>query len=115
MPIQWTINPRTQQVDYIEASADLLSVSAFAAGVRKTPANGAVQAILPVFLTQAHFERALPHLEGLLRTLSPGPTGRRPPPTAWLEVLPTVMNTAITLLCSEGIVCLLYTSDAADE
>ena len=104
MPLQWTVNPRTRQVDYIEASPDLLSLDAFSAGVCKTPSNGHVQGVLPVFLTQAHFERALPHLHAILRQLAPTSGNQTPPPTAWLTVLPRIMNTAITLLCSEGVV-----------
>jgi stress response protein SCP2 len=54
---------------------------------------------------QAHFLCALPHLSALLRRLAPelATAGHTPPPTAWLSVLPRVINTAITLLCSDGV------------
>jgi hypothetical protein len=62
MPIQFTVNPKTRKVDYIEASPDLLSLAAYEAGVRKTPANGTVDAVLPVFISQVRDLGAHSHL-----------------------------------------------------
>lgn len=71
LPISFTVNPATQAVDYIEAHPDLLSISAFKAGVKKTPTRDKIDAVLPVYLTADHFERALPYLPALLKQLAP--------------------------------------------
>ena len=67
MPLRWTINPRTGALDYIQADPELLSTSAFQQGVRETPQHHQVMAVLPAYLTQEHFERALPRMPKLLR------------------------------------------------
>jgi hypothetical protein len=37
LPLTFTVNPASQRVDYIQAHPYLLSVTAFKAGVRRTP------------------------------------------------------------------------------
>ena len=63
-------------------------------------------ALLPLYLTADHFNRALPHLEPLLRQLAPEHVPRGggiSPPEAWLEVLPKILNTQVVLLADNGI------------
>lgn len=55
-------------------------------------------ALLPLYLTADHFNSALPHMAGLLPLLAPEAVGRggaAPPPEAWLEVLPKILNTQV--------------------
>ena len=70
MPAHFTVNPRTGQVDYIEVHPELLSLSAFSQGVRATCSKntgGDIQVAVPAYLNEEHFQRALPHLPGILR------------------------------------------------
>ncbi|KAK9828625.1 hypothetical protein WJX72_001162 [[Myrmecia] bisecta] len=106
LPVRFTVNPRTGVVDYIEADMDLLSLEAVQAGVTKTTANDAFDALLPLYIDADHFQRALPAYPALLRKLAPeqvGRGGKAPPPQAWLEVLPKMMNTTLVLLCDKGL------------
>ena len=58
LPLRHTMNPRTQQLDYIEAGLDLVSLDAVHSGwVDKTPDGQDIQACLPLYLTYEHFER----------------------------------------------------------
>lgn len=65
-------------------------------------------ALLPLYLTADHFNRALPHMAHLLPLLAPelvGRGGSPPPAAAWLEVLPKILNTQVCVslrqsLCS---------------
>jgi hypothetical protein len=55
-------------------------------------------ALLPLYLTADHFNRALPHMAHLLPLLAPelvGRGGSPPPAAAWLEVLPKFLNTQV--------------------
>jgi hypothetical protein len=55
-------------------------------------------ALLPLYLTASHFNRALPLLSPLLALLSPEAVGRggtAPEPHTWLEVLAKILNTQV--------------------
>ena len=70
MPAHYTVNPRTGAIDYIQVYPELLSIAAFKEGVRSTCAKtqgGDIQIVIPAYLTQDHFQRALPLLPGILR------------------------------------------------
>jgi len=59
-------------------------------------------ALLPLYLTASHFNRALPHMAPLLSRLAPqavGAGGATPPPETWLEVLPAILNTQVCGWC----------------
>ncbi|WIA39460.1 hypothetical protein OEZ86_005559 [Tetradesmus obliquus] len=107
LPLTFTVNPASQRVDYIQAHPYLLGVTAFKAGARRTPEREEFQALLPLYLTADHFNRALPHMEPLLRLLAPERVPRGggcPPADAWLEVLPKLLNTQAVLLADNGLV-----------
>ena len=69
MPANFTVNPRTGAVDYIAVQMDMLSVAAFKQGVRRGPGRGDadIQIVIPAYLCQDHFQRALPLLPGILK------------------------------------------------
>ena len=69
MPASFTVNPRTGAVDYISVGMELLSVAAFKQGVRQGPGRGDadIQIVIPAYLCQEHFQRALPLLPGILK------------------------------------------------
>jgi hypothetical protein len=48
LPLTFTVNPASQRVDYIQAHPYLLSVTAFKAGVRRTPERVSVQSAISV-------------------------------------------------------------------
>jgi hypothetical protein len=72
IPIEFTINPRTQASDYIYSSMDLLSHDAFKTdGVRKTVYKENFTHWLPLYLTEQHWERALPYVKWAIPQLLP--------------------------------------------
>jgi len=106
LPVTFTKNPKTGAVDYILAHPDLISMTAFKAGVRQTPERESFEAVLPLYLTADHFNRSLPHLAPLLKQLAPehiGPGGSLPSPECWLDVLGKVLNTQVVLLADNGL------------
>lgn len=65
-----TTNPRTGQIDYISVETELLSVVAFKRGVRRGPGKaqgGDFQVVIPAYLCEEHFQRAIPLLPGILK------------------------------------------------
>ena len=64
IPIEYTVNPVTGCTDYIYSSLDLLSYTAFYDyQVRKTAWNESFQLWMPIYITEEHFQRALPHIK----------------------------------------------------
>ena len=58
LPLRYSMNPKTQQLDYIEAGLDLVSLDAVHSGwVVESPDGQEIQACLPVYLSFEHFER----------------------------------------------------------
>ncbi|KAK9843303.1 hypothetical protein WJX74_010075 [Apatococcus lobatus] len=109
LPLRHSMNPKTQQLDYIEASLDLVSLDAVHSGwVTRSPDGQEIQACLPLYLTYEHFERvkAGRGLQKALCALAPEQiaTGGAPPPAAtWLQIMPKLLNTAIVLLMDKGV------------
>ena len=79
LPLRFTVNPRTREIDYVYATPDLVSFSAFTEeGVRRTAWGEAFSHILPLHLDGEHFEAALPILSAQLRSMARrGRRGRR--------------------------------------
>ncbi|EWC47541.1 hypothetical protein DRE_03161 [Drechslerella stenobrocha 248] len=105
LPVDFTINPKTKQVDYIYLvdSSDLLSRTAFLAdGVRRTTWNREFTAWCPMFLSDEHFRRALPDIQEFMVKMSPEFGTRVFSPRMVLSVLPKMMNTLVVLLMDEG-------------
>lgn len=108
-PISFTVNPRTQDVDYIQVHLDILSRGAYASGVRNTADNQKFKFLLPLYITQDHFERALPAIQATIVELCPlmHHDGRRFSkafqPEMVLNVMPKVLNTMVVLLCDKGV------------
>ncbi|GAB4817481.1 hypothetical protein N2152v2_004527 [Parachlorella kessleri] len=109
LPMTFTATPRTRRVDHLAATChDLVALAPFQAGlVTKDLQGHAIKAVLPLYITQDHFQRALPHLPGLLRQLAPHRAwglqpGTEVPPIQWLQVLPTALNTCAVLMCSRS-------------
>lgn len=65
--------PARRRVDYIAATCpDLLALTVFQAGLVTVDLEGAAfKGVLPLYVSEDHFSRALPHLPPLLRQLAP--------------------------------------------
>merc|ERR1712194_836566 len=94
---------RTQKVDYISTTLDLLSAEAYDSGVRKSQWNEKFTGWLPVHITAEHFEQAKPRIEKSIVRLSPHWKTARFHPLMCLEVIPKLMNTMVVLLCDKGL------------
>lgn len=111
-PLTYTINPRTNKIDYIASTMDLLSSTSFLVDkVRTTMWNETFQEWLPLCLTHEHFTRALPLIARMLPRLCPHVGSTKFVPTMVLEVLPILMNTMVVLICDKGV----HASDRALE
>lgn len=103
IPIEFTINPKTQKSDYIYSSMDLLSHEAFALdGVRKTVYKEDFTHWLPLYFSEAHWARSLPHLRRVLLQLLPHRRGGFQPDLV-IEVFSKMINTLVVLICDKGI------------
>lgn len=109
LPLRKTMNPVTGVVDYIEAYPYTISLDAYRAGVRVSPAGEPIDDVLPLYISDEHFQRALPHLTRLLPRLAPenfknGTTNSASyRPELWIKVLAKILNTSAVLLCDNGV------------
>jgi len=109
IPLTFTVNPRTHEVDCIYSTLDALSFSAFKDdGVRTSVWGEDFTHFLPLFLTKEHFRAALPILTKTLANLCAGaPKWRfargRFVPEMVLDVLPKLLCTLIVLLVDKGV------------
>ncbi|KAJ3313223.1 hypothetical protein HDU76_002698 [Blyttiomyces sp. JEL0837] len=109
IPLEFTINPVKEVIDYMDSTFDLLSHHAFKVeGVRRTVWSEEFSEWIPLYLTEEHFERALPQLKLSLRRLCPHIISSGFHPKMVIEVLPRLMKTQMVLLCDKGI----HNSDA---
>ncbi|KAK6528298.1 hypothetical protein TWF281_009542 [Arthrobotrys megalospora] len=105
VPIDWTMNPKTKCVDYIYIvdSSDFLSRSSFHDDrVRKTTWNKEFKSWCPMYLTEEHFQRALPDIKEFMVEMCPEYGTRLFQPRMVLDVLPKMMNTLVVLLMDNG-------------
>lgn len=103
IPITYTTNPKTHRIDYISSSLDLISLTAFTKNkMRKDVWGNEFSLLLPLYFTQNHFERGMPHLKKTLLHLSSSKSSCFLPSMA-LEVLPKLINTFVVLLVDEGL------------
>lgn len=110
IPITYTTNPRTGQVDYIHSTFDTLSFSAFEqSGVTRTVWNSKFSAWLPLYLTKDHFDRAYKLMPRICARLNPASRGRGFDPVDAMDIICKLMNTQIVLLADRGV----YASEAA--
>ena len=70
-PIRFTVNPRTREVDYVYSTFETLSYSAFVYDhVRRTVWGESFTHFLPLYISEEHFEAALPILVRTLKELA---------------------------------------------
>ena len=109
IPLTFTVNPRTHEVDYIYSTLDTLSYSAFREdGVRTSVWGEAFTHFLPLYLTRDHFTGARPILHQTIAALCANAPrwrfaqGRFVPEMA-LDVLPKLLCTLVVLLVDRGV------------
>eukprot|EP01114_Cavostelium_apophysatum_P015647 TRINITY_DN4309_c0_g1_i1.p1 TRINITY_DN4309_c0_g1~~TRINITY_DN4309_c0_g1_i1.p1 ORF type:complete len:1000 (-),score=330.36 TRINITY_DN4309_c0_g1_i1:12-2684(-) len=96
IPINYSTNPRTNVIDKIDSTLDLISHEAYEEdGVRKSVWKEPFKLWMPLFICPDHVERALPLLENSLAQLC---KERKFRPDMALEVLPKLMNTMVVSL-----------------
>jgi hypothetical protein len=117
IPIEYTVNPATQRTDYIYSSLDLLSYSGYHDyQVRKSAWNESFQLWLPIYISEDHFQRALPYIKVPLPPKYPRLTFQKTMvklcphfrssifvPEMALDVISKLMNTMVVLLCDHGV------------
>ncbi|KAL6055035.1 Merozoite surface protein 1 [Balamuthia mandrillaris] len=83
VPVVYTINPRTKQVDYISSTLDILSATAFHRyGTRVSVWNEDFSDWLPLYISEEHFRRALPYFKKTIVKLCPNWNKQPPSSTA---------------------------------
>ena len=131
IPLHFTANPRTHEVDYVYSTFETLAYSAFADdGVRRTVWGETFSHFLPMYIDAAHFESALPVLARTLRdmastaaatsfasskaatskdcrsrkaTVPALPHPSQSVPVLALDILPKLLCTTVVLLADKGV------------
>jgi len=102
--IDFTVNPKTNNVDYIKTSQDLFSVSAFKGGIKSDAFGDKYKLFLPLYFSKEHFCRALPIIKStMIRLCGEDPSRRYFDPNMVLHVIPKIINTFTVLVSSEGV------------
>ncbi|KAL2631450.1 hypothetical protein R1flu_016136 [Riccia fluitans] len=105
-PISFTVNPRTKDVEYIAVHLDIISETAYREGVRTTADNEKFSFMLPLYITEEHFNRALPMIKSTAAELCPllkEGYHKNFVPDMVLDFMPKALNTMVVLLCDKGI------------
>ena len=72
IPLEYTVNPKTRNIDYIYSTMDYLSKTGYYEhNNRKTMWRESFKAWIPLYLTEDHFNRSLPYLEKAFLQLVP--------------------------------------------
>jgi len=109
IPMSFTRNPQTNTVDYISSSMDLMSLEAIRSGkVKRDVWGNSFDLWMPLYFTKNHFERALPHIQTAIATLSQAHHFRV---DMILDTFPKIFNTFSVLLSDEGVAACQKTFD----
>ncbi|KNE54309.1 hypothetical protein AMAG_17650 [Allomyces macrogynus ATCC 38327] len=114
LPVEITVNPRTKQVDYAMPTMAFLSRTAYYnLHVRVTPGDKRTFTHwLPLYLSEAHFDRALADVQRFVAALAqPGTASPVFDPSTINVVFPKLLNTCAVLLADRS----LHASDTAIE
>jgi stress response protein SCP2 len=119
-PLDFTRNPRTRRTDYVGLHADsVMSKTAFhELGHRRSIWSEKAIALLPMFLTDEHFRRALPSIRrtiagiaGLARSDGLAKSASFVPIMV-LDVIPQAMKTLSLQIANNGVAASSRTADA---
>jgi len=99
IPITFTTNPRTNKIDYIFSTMELVSYGATKnPNANKTMWGEKFKAWIPVFFCEEHFQKSLPILRSSLYKIA-----REDFLLSALEIFSKLMNTMVVLLVDNGI------------
>ena len=101
--LNYTVNPKTKKVDYIDAGQDLISLSIFKEGKKSDAFGNKFDLLLPLYFSNDHFERALPLIMSTIMKLYPEESSFVFDPKMVLNVLPKIINTFAVLIADEGV------------
>lgn len=102
--IDFTVNPKTKVVDYINTSQDLFSASSFnRRGIKSDAFGNEFKLFLPLYFSRDHFRRALPTIKSTVMSLCLEGSSCEFHPYMILDVLPKIVNTFTVLVSSEGV------------
>jgi hypothetical protein len=112
VPLDFTRNPRTGKSDYISVYCDsLLSKTAWHVhGIRTTAWNEKAACLLPLYISEAHFQQALPAIKKTIAEIAGQASCSLKSmdtfvPSMVLDVLPSAMKTLALLLATKGNTC----------
>ena len=115
VPLDFTRNPRTGKSDYISVYCDsLLSKTAWHVhGIRTTAWNEKAACLLPLYISEAHFQQALPAIKKTIAEIAGQASCSLKSmatfvPSMVLDVLPSAMKTLALLLATKGNTCVFY-------
>jgi hypothetical protein len=101
--INYTMNPKTGRLDYLDVSSELMSSDAFYLHkVRRGPKGEEIRAFLPLYLTAEHWQRGkvAPLLKRVQKELCPESDLEE----GLLRLLCVALNTRSVLLADKGVV-----------
>jgi stress response protein SCP2 len=102
-PCMFTTNPKTKRVDYAMPCFDVMSASAFYdEGLRKSADNDSIDTLIPLYITDEHFSRALPYIERAAVVLCPH-LGNHFRPEMVLHFMPVLLSTVVVLISDKGV------------
>lgn len=109
IPLSFSKNPKTNAVDYISSSMDLMSLSAIRENKSKKDVWGnSFDIWIPLYFTKNHFVRALPFIQDTVATLA---RSKKFHAEMVLDVFPKIFNTYSVLLSDEGVAACQKTFD----
>ena len=121
IPLEYTVNPKTKRLDYIYSNMVYISHTAFKSlKCRTTVWRETFNAWIPLYITQHHFQRALPHITQAIAYLyhqnnyssnkhhqqhQKQQSHRKEgfEPAMILTILPKMMNTIVLLVVDHGV------------
>ncbi len=102
--VDFTVNPKTQRVDYIKMSQEILSMTAFdEKKVRSDVFGKSFKLFLPLHFSAEHFKSALPRIKKTIVRLCPERKVSIFYSLMVIDVLPKIVNTFIVLVSDEGL------------
>eukprot|EP00466_Bigelowiella_natans_P009674 jgi/Bigna1/90953/estExt_fgenesh1_pg.C_830090 len=104
IPLVVSVNPLKKKIDYIHSNMQFLSFKGYKCDkIRRDAFGEKFSHWLPMYFTEDHFSRALPHIKRSIVSLCPHAKSSTFSPLMVLDVLPKLMTTFIVLLSDRGV------------
>lgn len=110
--VDFSVNPKTKNIDYTSMGHDLISQSAFSIlGTTKDVFGEEYKLFLPIYFLEEHFKRALPTLKKTIQQFCPAMNQKGFDYFAILDVFP-IINTFVVLIADSGLAASRKTFDS---